>query len=86
MKAAARGMTVSAYVRKCLFGEHVSVRKTSTRAPVENERALAAVLGKLGESRMANNLNQLAYHANCGSLLMDDCSPSAPMGSIRLIA
>ncbi len=69
---AAEGMTISAYVRKCMFGNKVSVRKTPTRAPVENERALATVLGKLGESRMANNLNQLAYQANCGSLMMDD--------------
>jgi len=26
----------------------------------------------LGNTRIANNLNQIAYEANCGSLLMDE--------------
>ena len=30
------------------------------------------MLGLLGQSRIANNLNQLAYAANSGSLLFDD--------------
>jgi len=30
------------------------------------------VLGLLGQTRIANNLNQIAYEANCGSLLMDE--------------
>ena len=34
--------------------------------------ALAQVLGLLGQTRIANNLNQIAYEANCGSLLMDE--------------
>lgn len=33
---------------------------------------LAQILAKLGESRIPNNLNQIAYHANCGSLILDD--------------
>ena len=41
------------------------------RMPVKNQQALAQVLGRLGETRIANNLNQIAYEANCGSLLMD---------------
>ncbi len=39
--------------------------------PIRNQAALAQVLGKLGQTRIANNLNQIAYEANCGSLLMD---------------
>ncbi len=26
----------------------------------------------LGQTRIANNLNQIAYQANCGTLLLDD--------------
>jgi len=62
------GMSQSAYIRRCLFG-----KKASKRIVPEADRLLLAqILAKLGESRIANNLNQIAYHANCGSLLLDD--------------
>ncbi len=68
LKADAGGMSQSAYIRKCLFG-----RKTSKRVVPEADRVLLAqILAKLGESRIPNNLNQIAYHANCGFLLLDD--------------
>lgn len=72
LKEAAAGVSLSVYVRKKLFGENVSLRKTRSRAPVKDSQALAQILGKLGQSRMANNLNQIAYQANAGSLLMDE--------------
>ncbi|MFD0917233.1 CopG family transcriptional regulator [Pseudahrensia aquimaris] len=71
LKRAAAGVSISAYIRKQLFGDQVSLRKTRSRVPVKNQKALAQVLGKLGETRISNNLNQIAYEANCGSLLMD---------------
>ena len=69
---AAEGVSVSSYIRKKLFGKGASLRKTRSRVPVRDQRALAQVLGKLGKTRIANNLNQIAYEANCGSLLMDE--------------
>jgi hypothetical protein len=72
LKQAAAGISLSVYVRKKLFGENVSFRKTRSRAPVKDSQALAQILGKLGQSHMANNLNQIAYQANAGSLLMDE--------------
>jgi hypothetical protein len=69
---AAEGVSVSSYIRKKLFGKDVSLRKTRNRVPVRDQQALAQVLGKLGQTRIANNLNQIAYEANCGSLLMDE--------------
>lgn len=69
---AADGVSLSAYIRKKLFGNDVSLRKTRSRVPVRDQEALAQVLGKLGRSRIANNLNQIAYEANCGSLMMDE--------------
>ncbi|MGB7431801.1 MAG: CopG family transcriptional regulator [Ahrensia sp.] len=71
LKRAAEGVSISAYIRKQLFGDLASLRKTRSRVPVKNQKALAQVLGKLGETRIANNLNQIAYEANCGSFLMD---------------
>ncbi|OXT02848.1 hypothetical protein B7H23_01375 [Notoacmeibacter marinus] len=68
---AAKGVSISAYIRKQLFGDGASLRKTRARVPVKDQAALAQILGKLGQSRIANNLNQIAYQANCGSLMMD---------------
>ena len=72
LKRAASGVSVSFYVRKQLFGKDVKLRKTRSRVPVKDQQALAQVLGKLGQSRIANNLNQIAYEANCGSLILDE--------------
>lgn len=66
------GMTVSAYVRQRLFGENIARRKRRSHVPVQDQASMARVLGMLGDSRIANNLNQLAFHANTGTLLIDD--------------
>ena len=62
------GMSQSAYIRKCLFGHKASKRVL----PGADRVLIAQILARLGETRIANNLNQIAYHANCGSLLLDD--------------
>lgn len=64
----ADGMSQSVYIRQCLFGKKASKRV----APDADRLLLAQILAKLGESRIANNLNQIGPHANCGSLLLDD--------------
>ena len=66
------GMTVSAYIRQRLFGEDTARRKRLSHVPVQDQASMAKVLGMLGDSRIANNLNQLAFHANTGTLLIDD--------------
>ena len=72
LKYLSKGMSRSAYIRKCLFGKAAAPRKVRARVPVTDQEALAQVLGLLGQTRIANNLNQIAYEANCGSLLMDE--------------
>ncbi|WP_306257384.1 plasmid mobilization relaxosome protein MobC [Pararhizobium sp. IMCC21322] len=74
LKHLSAGMSVSAYIRRCLFGGDGAPRKIRLRAPVKDQEALGRVLGLLGQSRIANNLNQLAYEANCGTLLLDQQS------------
>ena len=64
----AAGMTLSAYVRACVFGEEAKRRKRRPKDTVEDKKAIAEALALLGQSRIANNLNQLAYHANIGAL------------------
>ena len=64
----AAGMTLSTYVRACVFGEEAKRRKRRSKNAVADKKAIAEALALLGQSRIANNLNQLAYHANIGAL------------------
>jgi hypothetical protein len=66
----AAGMTLSTYVRACLFESEEKRRKRRPLATVSDKQAIAEVLALLGQSRIANNLNQLAYQANVGELGM----------------
>lgn len=72
LKIISSGMSLSAYVRKCVFGKDAKPRKMRAHVPIQNHQALAQILGLLGQTRIANNLNQIAHQANCGSLLMDE--------------
>lgn len=72
LKNLSNGMSLNAYIRKCLFGKDATPRKVRSRVPVKDQEALAQALGLLGQTRISNNLNQIAHEANCGSLLMDD--------------
>lgn len=60
-------MSLGAYIRAKLF-EGAERQRRRHRKPLKDDQALAKLLGALGESRLANNLNQLAKAANTGSL------------------
>ena len=68
----ADGMTLSAYIRACVFAKEERRRKRRLKSAVEDKKAIAEALALLGQSRIASNLNQLAYHANIGMLIEDD--------------
>jgi len=72
LRERAGDLSVSSYVRECLFEKDVTRRKRRSYHPVADQQALAKVLSKLGQSRMASNLNQIAYHANAGSMIVDE--------------
>ncbi len=72
LKQLADGMALATYIRAKALGEVLPRRITRSKASVTDKQALAQILGLLGQSRIANNLNQLAYHANIGSLVMDE--------------
>ncbi|MDA5558164.1 plasmid mobilization protein [Shimia sp. MMG029] len=87
----AAGMTLSAYVRACVFAEDVKLRKTRPADAVEDKKAAAEALALLGQSRIASNLNQLAYHANIGALIVgeaekaDIAEANAHLAAIRTL-
>ncbi|MGN7437576.1 MAG: plasmid mobilization relaxosome protein MobC [Alcanivorax sp.] len=62
-------MPLGTYVRSRLFDDPTP-RKRRMKRPVKDHEILAQLLTKLGSSRIANNLNQLARAANSGSLLL----------------
>lgn len=71
LKELADGIALATYIRAQVLSEDLPRRKRRS-TPTEDKQAVAQMLGLLGQSRIANNLNQLAYHANVGSLAMDD--------------
>ncbi|MEO0570042.1 MAG: plasmid mobilization relaxosome protein MobC [Pseudomonadota bacterium] len=67
----ANGMSLSVYMRAKALNDELPRRRASC-VPIEDRVAIAKIIGLLGQSRIANNLNQLAYHANVGALEFDD--------------
>ena len=64
----AQGMPLGKFIRSKLFDGNSAPRRTKGRFPVKDEKAISKLLGILGQSRIANNINQLARAANLGSL------------------
>ena len=63
----AAGAPLGAYIKAKALGEP-SLRKRRTGVAVADKTSLAQVLALLGRSRLANNINQLAWAVNIGSL------------------
>lgn len=61
-------LPVSAYIKSRLFDGPAAPVRTRGLSPVRDHTALASALARLGQSRIANNLNQLARAANVGAL------------------
>lgn len=83
LEKAAAGMPLGAYIRSRLFDGRIPQRRTRGKFPVKDHAALGQVLGQLGKSRPANNLNQLARAANTGSLPVTpdtECSGRRSLG------
>ena len=68
LEAAAGGQPLGRYIRQKVLGENAAERKPYGKTPVKDHVALGRVLAGLGQSRLSNNLNQLARAVNSGSL------------------
>src|SRR6056297_437597 len=60
--------TLAAYIRERLFGDDAAPRKKRGNSPVRDKEALGRIAGALGQSRLSQNMNQLAKAVNTGSL------------------
>jgi hypothetical protein len=68
LEQAAGDMPLGAYIRAEVLKAGTARRRRRYKRPVKDHQALGQLLGTLGDSRLANNLNQLAKAANTGSL------------------
>lgn len=82
----AAGLSLSAYVRERIFDGSKTTPRRRGKFPVKDQKALASVLAMLGQSRLANNLNQLAHAANTGSLAVTPDTEASLKGACRDIA
>lgn len=87
------GLSLGEYIRLQLFDNKRDKRHTRSKHPVKDHQVLSQLLYDLGQSRMANNLNQLAHASNCGSLeftpetqaiLLEACADIREMRSMLL--
>lgn len=60
-------MPLGSYIKEKLFDRPLR-KRARLRRPVKDEQSLAKLLGMLGQSRIANNLNQIARAVNIGTL------------------
>lgn len=72
LEARAGSMPLSSYVKSVVFAEDAPRYRKQRRSPVADQRLLAEILARLGASRTANNLNQIAKHQNQGTLIVDE--------------
>ena len=68
LELAAAGMSLSSYIRWRIFDPASPPPKHRGKQPEKDHVALARLLAMMGQSRIGNNLNQLAKAVNSGSL------------------
>jgi hypothetical protein len=68
LESAAGDLPVGTYIKAVLFGQDLQKVRQRHKNPIKDHEALGRVLAALGQSRLSNNLNQLARAVNTGTL------------------
>jgi len=68
--ANAAGMSRGVYAHWRVFAPQNPPPRSRGKFPVKDHQAISTVIAKLGQSRIANNLNQLTKAVNSGSLIL----------------
>lgn len=87
LEAAAAGRPLSDYIKDVL-GKYVPSMPKKQAPPeisIDDRQAIAKILGLLGQSRIPNNINQLAKAANSGSLPVNEEVHNAILEACRAI-
>jgi len=72
IEEASGGMPVASYIKSVVLADDAPTYRKRKAMPEDDKRLLAEILARLGASRSANNLNQIAKHLNLGKLVVDD--------------
>ncbi|MEP3346293.1 MAG: hypothetical protein ABJN34_00020 [Litoreibacter sp.] len=72
LEAQSGAMPLASYIKSVVLSDEAPKYRKRTRPPVAEQQLLAAVLAKLGSSRTASNLNQIAKGLNQGTLVVDE--------------
>ncbi|MGH1466133.1 MAG: plasmid mobilization relaxosome protein MobC [Cognatishimia sp.] len=67
----AGSMPLASYIKSVVFAAEAPKYRKRRKPPVVEQQLLAEVLARLGQTRHANNLNQIAKHLNQGTLIVD---------------
>lgn len=86
LEKAAAGMSLSSYIRWKIFDPSTPPPQRRGKFPVKDHQALAQLLGLLGQSRLANNVNQLARAANTGRLPVTPDTEEALLTAVREVS
>jgi len=71
LRALAGNRPLGAYIRSRIFDARTSPHRNRGKTPVADHKALAQLLGKLGNSRLSDSLNELAEAARMGTVPLD---------------
>ena len=72
LEVKAGSIPLSSYVKSVVFADDAPRYRKQRRLPVADQRLLAEILARIGASRTASNLNQIAKHLNQGTLIVDE--------------
>lgn len=65
-------MPLSSYIKSVVFADDAPKYRKRRKPPVAEQQLLAQVLARLGQTRHANNLNQIAKGLNQGTIVIDE--------------
>ena len=71
LEAKAGSMPSASYIKSMVLSDEAPQYRKRRKPPVEEQKLLAEVLARLGQTRQSNNLNQIAKHLNQGTLIVD---------------
>ncbi|WJY21592.1 plasmid mobilization relaxosome protein MobC [Fontisubflavum oceani] len=72
LETQAGSMPLGSYIKSVVFASEAPTYRKRKKPPVAEQQLLAEVLVRIGQSRTANNLNQIAKHLNQGTLVVDE--------------
>lgn len=79
----AKGAPLGAYIKAKVLGAALPLPIRRTGLALQDRQSLAQVLALLGRSRLASNLNQIAYAAHIGALPLTPETESELAEAIR---